>query len=69
MPADTIICDLDENGIVLLCSDGLSNMVLDEEILFELRANPELSTCPKRLIQIANDRGGPDNITVVLLAI
>ena len=60
---------VEPGDILLLCSDGLSNMVLDEEILFELRANPELSTCPKRLIQIANDRGGPDNITVVLLAI
>ena len=60
---------VEPGDILLLCSDGLSNMVLDEEILFELRANPELSTCPKRLIQIANDRGGPDNITVVLLAV
>jgi protein phosphatase len=55
--------------VILLCSDGLSNMLLDEEILFEVRADSDLSTCQQRLIQIANDRGGPDNITVVMLSI
>lgn len=55
--------------VILLCSDGLSNMLLDEEILFEVRSDRDLSTCPERLIQIANDRGGPDNITVVMLLV
>ena len=60
---------VESGDILLLCSDGLSNMLLDEEILFEIRSGAEFSTCPERLIQIANDRGGPDNITVVLLSV
>ncbi|MBR5520055.1 MAG: Stp1/IreP family PP2C-type Ser/Thr phosphatase [Clostridia bacterium] len=55
--------------VILLCSDGLSNMLLDEEILFEIRSDSDLSTCPDRLIRIANDRGGPDNITAVILSV
>lgn len=60
---------VEPGDMILLCSDGLSNMVLDEEILFELHANPDMANCPHRLIQLANERGGPDNITVVLLAV
>ena len=59
---------VEAGDILLLCSDGLSNMLLDDEILFEIRSG-DLSTCPDRLIRTANDRGGPDNITAVLLAV
>ena len=60
---------IEPGDVLLLCSDGLSNMLLDEEILFEIRSGADFSTCPGRLIQIANDRGGPDNITVVMLSV
>ena len=47
----------------LLCSDGLSGVVRDEEIAAELlRAPPEVAA--RRLVDAANERGGPDNITV-----
>jgi serine/threonine protein phosphatase PrpC len=48
----------------LLCSDGLSNLMENEEIRDALLQN-ELDDVPAKLIQLANDRGGDDNITVV----
>jgi serine/threonine protein phosphatase PrpC len=60
---------LEPGDIILLCSDGLSNMLEDDEILFEVVSGGDIATCPERLIDIANERGGPDNITVVLLAV
>lgn len=49
----------------LLCSDGLSNLVRDEELRDVVSANDLEAAC-RRLVDIANDRGGDDNITVVL---
>jgi len=54
----------------LLCSDGLSDMVEDEEIrvtLVTLRSNPNLTV--QQLIQTANDNGGRDNISAMLIRI
>ncbi|HUJ26244.1 MAG TPA: protein phosphatase 2C domain-containing protein, partial [Myxococcales bacterium] len=48
----------------VLCSDGLSNLVEAEEIRDTLQLNG-LDDAPQRLIQLANSRGGDDNITVV----
>ena len=48
----------------ILCSDGMSNLVDDGEIL-EIAGSPELASIPKGLIDLANDRGGDDNITVI----
>ncbi|MGZ6143084.1 MAG: Stp1/IreP family PP2C-type Ser/Thr phosphatase [Myxococcales bacterium] len=48
----------------LLCSDGLSNLIENEELGDALRQNP-LDEVPQKLIQLANERGGDDNITVV----
>jgi serine/threonine protein phosphatase PrpC len=50
---------------LLLCSDGLFGLVSDAE-LGELLANGELGELPARLIALANDRGGDDNITAVV---
>lgn len=50
----------------LLCSDGLSGPVSDEEMLETVMGAKDLQTAGARLIQRANDNGGPDNITVVL---
>lgn len=61
---------------ILLCSDGLTNMVEEQEILYEVLHGPGLSgpessreSVCQRLIDIANSRGGRDNITVVLIAL
>jgi protein phosphatase len=50
----------------LLCSDGLSNLVTNEEIRDQLSQN-ELDVVPERLIRLANERGGDDNITVIVV--
>jgi serine/threonine protein phosphatase PrpC len=52
--------------IYLLCSDGLSGPVTDDELLQICGANGDLKGSATRLIERANSNGGPDNITVVL---
>ncbi|MDW8413795.1 MAG: protein phosphatase 2C domain-containing protein, partial [Acidobacteriota bacterium] len=58
--------ELIANDILLLCSDGLSNKVKDDEIcsIVSKVTNPELAC--KQLVDLANERGGEDNITVVI---
>ena len=64
--------DLQEEVVVpgdiyLMCSDGLSDLVEDEEIHSTLKTYGEdLETAGKRLVQIANENGGKDNISVIL---
>src|SRR6266851_3020230 len=53
--------------VYLLCSDGLTTMVGEDEILALLLANPLLHDAGEALIAAANEAGGRDNITVVLL--
>jgi len=50
---------------LVLCSDGLSGLVRREEFSAMVRDHPELSNLCAALIDLANSRGGPDNITVV----
>ena len=60
--------DVEVGDIYLLCSDGLSDMVPDEDIhstLSTLQANLPLAA--KQLVQLANDCGGRDNISVILV--
>ena len=53
----------------LLCTDGLSNIVDEQEILFEtIHGNGKESTC-QRLMAIAKNRGAPDNVTCVMVQI
>ena len=56
-----------ENDIILLCSDGLSGPVTDEEMLEITTTNADLKAGAAKLIERANSNGGPDNITVVLV--
>lgn len=53
--------------IVLLCSDGLSGQVSDEEMQRIVQAN-SLQKAADKLIDLANQRGGPDNITAIVIA-
>jgi protein phosphatase len=50
----------------LLCSDGLSDVVGDDEIDSILASQPDPSRCAKRLVSAALGAGGPDNVTVVV---
>ena len=52
--------------ILVLCSDGLSGQVKKEEIAKVVTESKDLSAACERLIALANERGGPDNITVVI---
>ena len=52
---------------LLLCSDGLSNLVDEQEILFEVVHGVNKQQCCSRLLNIAKDRGAPDNVTCVLI--
>jgi protein phosphatase len=59
-----------QEDLFLLCSDGLSDMVEDEEIrltLITLKSNPSLTV--QQLVQAANDNGGRDNISAVLVRV
>jgi PPM family protein phosphatase len=57
---------LRRGDVLLLCSDGLSRVVRDDEIVAAVAESADcLSTCD-RLIGLANDRGGPDNVTVLV---
>lgn len=61
--------DLRRDDVLLLCSDGLSRVVADEEILeIVTDAGDGLAVCDQ-LIALANARGGPDNITVLVARI
>lgn len=69
---ETVVeCDLfhttlEKGDCVLLCSDGISNMMDDQEILFEVVHGVNKEQCCKRLLDIAKNRGGPDNATAIL---
>jgi PPM family protein phosphatase len=52
--------------VLVLCSDGLSGQVKREEIGTIVTREPGLEAAASRLIALANERGGPDNITVIL---
>lgn len=57
--------DLRRGDTLVICSDGLSGQVKREEIGQLVRELPDLDALCSRLITMANERGGPDNITVV----
>ena len=65
--ADFFQVDLLRGDMILLCSDGLTNMLEDEEIRKIVSAATELSEKGKALVGAANDNGGKDNIAVILI--
>lgn len=58
--------DLHRGDTLVLCSDGLSGQVKREEIGQLMNEEPDLDRLCTRLITLANERGGPDNITVIV---
>lgn len=66
---DIFHLELVKGDFLLLCSDGLSNMMDDQEILFEVVHGVNKQHCCKRLLDIAKNRGAPDNVTGVLVLI
>ena len=57
---------LEKGDKLLLCSDGLTNMVEDEDILQLVKKSTSLKEAAERLVTEANKNGGKDNISVVL---
>jgi serine/threonine protein phosphatase PrpC len=62
---DTFIVETESGDIFLLCSDGLTDMVGDAEIVEVLTRRKSLDDAAKELIKLANKAGGEDNITIV----
>jgi protein phosphatase len=57
------------NDILLLCSDGLTDLVWNDEILEIVRSRPNLKEASRALVELANSRGGHDNTTVILISV
>lgn len=71
---DSVVVDLVEDTCqpgdrYLLCSDGLSGMITDEGIGQIVANGRDLDACNAELIRVANENGGDDNITVVLIEV
>lgn len=62
---DVMVKGFLKDDILIMCSDGLSNMV-DQQTIYEM-ASKNIEQATKDLVQLAKDRGGYDNITVVII--
>jgi len=60
--------NLEPGDTILLCSDGLTDLVWDDEIQQTIHSKRNLKSAAETLISMANERGGHDNITVVLMS-
>ncbi len=70
-PADPDISSfpLPKGGYLLLCSDGLWGLVPEKELSSIIRESPSLEIACQKMVAYANDHGGPDNISAVLVRI
>ena len=71
---ELVLCDifreeLEPGDVLLLCTDGLSGIVNPQELLFEIAYGGDLDSAAKRMMDIALERGAPDNVTLVLLSV
>lgn len=65
--ADFFEVELEPGDMILMCSDGLTNMVRDEEIRQIILGQRDIVEKAEKLVETANKNGGRDNITVVLI--
>ena len=66
-PNISVIDDVDNGDIILLCSDGLTDMLSDDEITAILSTGESSQDVASKLIRSALEKGGKDNISVVLV--
>lgn len=64
---DFFTVEMKRGDVILMCSDGLTNMLEDEEIFSLLTAAGDMGEKARRLVDAANERGGRDNISVILI--
>jgi protein phosphatase len=64
---DYFTVEMTEGDIVLMCSDGLTNMLEDEEIRMILSGARDIVEGAEKLVEAANKSGGRDNISVILI--
>lgn len=69
VPVDILREEVMEGDVFLLCSDGLSNLVDEEEIAALVESSAGTEEIPPALIDLANDRGGDDNITAIVVRV
>ena len=67
--SDLFVTRMERGDALLLCTDGLHNEVDDQEILYEVIHGGNNDNCCQRLLEIANLRGSPDNVTCVLIRV
>jgi len=66
--ADFFDESLQDGDVIMLCSDGLTNMLSNEQILRTVKESDSLKSAVESLIKKANDNGGIDNIGVILIS-
>ena len=62
---DIMVRGFQKEDTIVICSDGLTNMVSEKEIFNMVNKNFEMA--PKELVDLANENGGFDNITVITI--
>lgn len=67
--ADFFEVNVKEGDIILMCTDGLTNMVVDDVLLEIVLSQPDIESMGKEMVRIANANGGKDNIGIVLVQI
>lgn len=66
---DIIVKKIEDNDYILMCTDGLTNMVKDREIYNIITDKKDCKIIAETLVDLANSRGGFDNISVILIEI
>ena len=65
--ADYFEIDVKPDDKILMCSDGLTNMVEDEDIEYIIRHSSSIEKAVENLVEKANENGGKDNISAILI--
>jgi len=69
LSVEVSVLALRQRDCLVLCSDGLTNKVGDDEIAAAILSSPSLDDATRKLVDLANARGGEDNVTVLLAGV
>ena len=64
---DTLTSPVNKDDIFVLCTDGLTNMLSEYKIMEIILKNDDLNYSCNELVRLANEKGGEDNITVIIM--